>query len=256
MQLKYLDEPLFDLQDVNFQARVNAVNMQIEKGECWHILGPNGAGKSSLLLLLAGVETPCLGELKLNGMPLSEYSLAQLAKTRCFLHQQQQSEFDIPLNQLLSFYTQCSTLPSLIDDYLHINSFLHKPLSSLSGGQQQRFHIARNLVQIWPAIKSGQAIVLLDEPMAHLDIKHQSAVMELLCYICDLGNTLIMSSHDVNISMRYASHVGLMYESRLAYHGLASEVLSLNNLHTVFEHKFTHIQGNTPNENYILSAAT
>jgi ABC-type cobalamin transport system ATPase subunit len=186
---------------------------------------------------------------------LHQHSLIQLATTRCFLHQQQHSEFDIPLVQLLSFYTQSATIPSAINEYLHIEPLLMKPLSALSGGQQQRFHIARNLAQIWPAILVGEGIVLLDEPISHLDIQYQSAVMNLLEYICSLGNCVIMTSHDINISQQYASHVGLLKKGHLLFQGKRSEVLSLNKLALTFEHQFTEIAETSNSQKYIVSAA-
>jgi ABC-type cobalamin transport system ATPase subunit len=248
----HVSKVLFDLQNVNLHGRVSVLNLQLEKGQHWHFLGPNGAGKSSLMSLLAGIEEPNRGTLSFENTLLSDCSLIQLARTRCFLHLQQHSEFDIPLIQLLSFYTQSSKLPSAINDALNINDMLSKPLSSLSGGQQQRFHIARNLAQIWPAVLAGKGLVLLDEPIAHLDIKYQNRTMQLLQDICDLGNTVIMTSHDINTSVKYASHIGLLHHQQLMFQGVTTEVMSLANLKLVFEHTFTEIDGPTASQKYIV----
>jgi ABC-type cobalamin transport system ATPase subunit len=246
---------LYFLDNVSLHARVKAVDLHINKGQCWHFLGPNGAGKSSLVLLLAGIETPSQGVLKLDNIELSKHSLIQLAKTRCFLHQQQHSEFDIPLSQLLRFYTQSSVVPDKIDKCLHIGPLLHKPLSELSGGQQQRFHIARNLCQIWPAIMKGQGLILFDEPISHLDVNYQSAIMTLLQHVCELGNTVIMTSHDINVSQQYASHVGLLKNQKLVFQGCTNDVLNLNNMQAIFEHQFVQIDSEHHSQKYIVSAS-
>ncbi|OFA30890.1 hypothetical protein BAE46_09530 [Glaciecola punicea] len=244
----------YELKNVTLQARVKTVSMCINKGQCWHLLGPNGAGKSSLLLLLSGIETPTHGVLTLGDIPLAEHSLAQLATIRCFLHQQQQSEFDIPLFQLLHFYTNSTHIPRKIEEHLHIASLLHKPLSTLSGGQQQRFHIARNLCQIWSAIVKGEGLILLDEPISHLDVKYQCAILSLLQHVCEMGNTVIMTSHDLNLSQQYASHIGLLKEQQLVFQGLTNEVMRLDNLQTIFDHSFVQIVNEHNTQKYIVSA--
>ncbi|MFT4654997.1 MAG: vitamin B12 transport system ATP-binding protein [Kangiellaceae bacterium] len=255
MRVSSFPSTVYTLENVSLQARIEAVNVHVGKGQCWHFLGPNGAGKSSLLLLLAGIETPTQGVLKLDNTELSEHPLAQLAKTRCFLHQQLHCEFDIPLAQLLGFYTQSSTVPNKIDECLQISALLHKPLSALSGGQQQRFHIARNLCQIWPAILKGHGLILLDEPISHLDVKYQCAIMGLLQHLCELGNTVIMTSHDINVSRQYSSHIGLLQNQKLIFQGCTNDVLTVENLQAVFEHDFVQIDSEYHSQKFIVSAS-
>lgn len=247
--------PVFELKQASLYERINDLEFSIRKGECWHLIGPNGAGKSSILLLLAGLEVPSSGRIALFDTPMHEQSLFQQAQTRCFLHQHQQCEFDIPLSQLLSFYTKMSVLPSQLDACLDINKWLHKPLSELSGGQQQRFHIARSLCQIWPAICAGEGIIIFDEPITHLDIKFQTAVMALLQQLCESGNTAVVSCHDINLSIKYASHVGLVHNQLLVKAGAAKVELTLKNLQMVFDHKFLEINDAAQSQKYIVSSS-
>ena len=254
---------LISLQNVSLHARIKNVNLEIEQGQYWHLLGPNGAGKSSLLDILSGIQLPSNGIAKLNNINIGEHSLATLATTRCFLHQQQHSQFDIPLAQLLQFYAPSVKLPAILDEHLNITPLLNKPLVALSGGQQQRFHIARNLCQIWPAIIKGEALVLLDEPISHLDVKYQYATMCLLKELNAKGNTVVMTSHDINISHQFAGFVGLLQKQALIFQGLAPEVMTLSNLGFIFEHEFQYITGAPSNTNrsaqapqkYIVSAS-
>jgi vitamin B12 transport system ATP-binding protein len=247
--------PVFELKKACLGDRIKGLEFSINKGECWHLIGPNGAGKSSIVLLLAGLEPPSSGRITLLDMPMHEQSLSQQAQTRCFLHQHQQCEFDIPLSQLLSFYTQMSALPKHLDKCLDINKFLHKPLSELSGGQQQRFHIARSLCQIWPAISSGRGVIVFDEPITHLDIKFQTAIMAFLQQLCESGNTVIVSCHDINLSIKYASHVGLVHNQRLVNAGAADTQLSLKNLQIIFDHHFLEINDAAQPNKYIVSSS-
>jgi vitamin B12 transport system ATP-binding protein len=246
---------LYALVGVSLAARVTDVNVHIKKGQCWHFLGPNGAGKSSVLLLLAGLEKPTQGVVKLDNIDLSQYPLTLQAKTRCFLHQQQHSEFDIPLSELLRFSTHSTTVPSAVEDCLQISAILHKPLSALSGGQQQRFHIARSLSQIWPALVKGQGLILLDEPISHLDVKYQHSIMVLLQQLCELGNTVVMTSHDINVSLKYASHIGLLHSQKLLLQGLTNDVLTLDNLGAIFEHDFVCVESALHSQKFIVSAS-
>lgn len=255
VQQSLLNLPIFDAQEINLLGRINNLSLQIDRGQCWHLLGPNGAGKSSILLLLAGLEHPSSGVILCSGTPMLEQSLFQHAKTRCFLHQHQQCEFDIPLSQLLSFYSQTSSIPGDLDECLEINKWLDKPLSELSGGQQQRFHIARSLCQIWPAICAGKGIIVFDEPITHLDIKFQMAIMGFLQQLCGSGNTVIMSCHDINISIKYASHVGLVHNQMLVGAGSAPKLLTLENLQKVFEHQFIEIDDTHQSQKYIVSSS-
>lgn len=246
---------IFEAKHTSLESRIVDVDLQVERGQCWHLLGPNGAGKSSLLLMLAGLENPSSGSILCSDTAISSLSLIELAKTRCYLHQNQQYEFDIPLKQLLKFYTQTSSVPIVLDESLDVNRWLHKPLSELSGGQQQRFHIARSLCQIWPAICDGNGIILMDEPTSHLDIKFQTAIMALLQQLSESGNTVVMSSHDINLSLRYASHVGLLNRQKLVNAGVTKKQLTLKNLQSIFEHRFIEINGDSDTQKYVVSAS-
>lgn len=255
MKSSIYKSPVFELKQASLHDRIKGLELSISKGECWHLIGPNGAGKSSILLLLAGLEAPSSGYITLLDTPMHKQSLFQQAQTRCFLHQHQQCEFDIPLAQLLSFYTQMSALPNQLDKCLDINKWLNKPLSELSGGQQQRFHIARSLCQIWPAIRSGKGIIVFDEPITHLDIKFQTAIMAFLKRLCETGNTVIVSCHDINLSIKYASHVGLVHNQLLVKAGAADAQLSLKNLQMVFDHNFLEITDAAQLHKYIVSSS-
>lgn len=235
--------------------RIKDACLQIRAGQFWHILGPNGAGKSSLLSMMAGIIKPETGSVEYFGQCIQQMGFAEQAKVRCFLQQQQASEFDIPLSQLLEFYAHMSQVPQLLDNHLAINQYLSKPLSQLSGGQQQRFHIARTLCQVWPCIIRGNALIILDEPVAQLDVKYQSAIMQCLTDLCVAGNTVISSCHDINLSLLYASHVALIKNQQVVTSGAASKVLTQQTLTNVYEYPFTQLYDAASGQKYLVGSS-
>ena len=229
------------LKNISLESRIEDVELHIKQGECWHLLGNNGAGKSSLLGLMSGLLAPQKGEVLFNEHNIVDMSIAELAVYRCFLQQLPQSEFDISLRELLFFYTQRTDFPRQVEQALELNGLMHKPLKYLSGGQQQRFHLARCLSQVWHTIEQGQALVLLDEPSQHLDVKYQASLMRLLSTITKRGNIVVMSSHDINQSHQYASHIAWIKHNKIVSSGAVAEQMSTDKINHVFEHEFQQI---------------
>lgn len=215
--------------------------MHCKEGQFWHVLGANGSGKSTLLSALSGL-MPCK-ELSYNQINVEQLSLVQQAQIRSLLSQHHSSEFAVPIKQLLSFFTQFDCLPNEIDISLEINALLHRPLNTLSGGQQQRFHIARCVLQIWQSLKQGQGVLILDEPLQGLDIKHQFQVLDMLKQFCRSGNTVIMSCHDVNMSLKYATHAILLLNGNALEIGSADKCLTSEHLTKVFDVRFSDVDG-------------
>src|SRR5690606_34501352 len=115
------------------------------------------------------------------------------------------------VNESLYFFIpNLFEIPEQLESALEIGPFLNKSMQQLSGGELRRVQIARALLQIWPAIERGHALVLLDEPLQGLDLRHQSLLMQLLTDIAAKGNSLIISNHDLNLCYRYADKVALL----------------------------------------------
>ncbi|MFW8589321.1 ATP-binding cassette domain-containing protein [Glaciecola sp. 2405UD65-10] len=228
------------------------MNLDITEGECWHLLGNNGSGKSSLLALMAGTLAADTGQILLRGRIIDDISLAQLAQARCFLQQLPQAEFDISLQELLTFYSQQTHLPKPVEDALGLSDLMPKSLRKLSGGQQQRFHIALSLTQIWPAIESGKALVLLDEPYQYLDISYQCKLKALLKNILALNNTIVMSTHDVNSCFGLASHIAWLKDNAIMAQGSTHSHLSTHNMTLAYGHAFHEIHDDVQKQRYFI----
>jgi vitamin B12 transport system ATP-binding protein len=226
---------------VSVSNRIQSASLTVTKGQCVHILGPNGAGKSTLLLLLAGLLEAGTGSIVLFNKPVSSWSLASLASMRTLLAQQTECSFHLTVQEYLQFYADIqasSGIPSLLEKALEVTDFLPKILTQLSGGERQRVEICRALLQLWPAIEQGEALVLLDEPLQGLDIRHQYAVAQLAKALSEKGNTVIMSSHDIALSANYATTLWLMQKGKIVAEGNPADVATQANLERVFECHF------------------
>jgi vitamin B12 transport system ATP-binding protein len=229
------------LHDVSVSNRLHSASLTVVTGQCVHILGPNGAGKSTLLLVLAGLLEASAGSVVLFNKPVSSWSLASLASMRTLLAQQTECSFHLTVQEYLQFYADIqasSGIPSLLEKALEVNDFLPKILTQLSGGERQRVEICRALLQLWPTIEQGEALVLLDEPLQGLDNRHQYAVAQLAKALSEKGNTVIMSSHDIALSANYATTLWLMQKGKIVAEGNPADVATQANLERVFECHF------------------
>ncbi|ALS98532.1 ATP-binding cassette domain-containing protein [Lacimicrobium alkaliphilum] len=221
-------------QAISLENRLSNVSLDLISADAVHLLGPNGSGKSSLLNLLAGLISPHQGQLWLEGRELSQYAPAELAIQRCLMEQTQQSVFALTVKESLSFFCAERSLPDVLEQALDISPFLQRPLNQLSGGEQRRVQIARCLMQVWPAIEQGRALILLDEPVQGLDFSHQHRLCELLNELARIGNMLVMSHHQLNLAERYANRIWLMHQGQLVADDIPKQVLTESLLSRVF----------------------
>ncbi|BFT30837.1 vitamin B12 ABC transporter ATP-binding protein BtuD [Alteromonas sp. D210916BOD_24] len=235
------NQRLLDLSGVTLSNRLDIAALQVNQGECIHLIGPNGAGKSSLLLVMAGLIAPDSGSLLMMGKPISQWSLASLATMRTILAQHAHVNFHLSVKEYLSFYSDLSEwrgIPPLLDKALEVSSFMTKMVTHLSGGERQRVEICRTLMQIWPQLVKGEGVVLLDEPLQGLDIRHQYALAQLANVLSEKGNTVIVSSHDIKLSANYSDRLWLMHEGKVVADGNPSQVVTQANLERIFECHF------------------
>ena len=237
---------VIQVSDLEIEKRLNGVSVNAQKGDCIHVIGPNGAGKSTLMTAIAGLVSPDSGRITFKGKPLEYWSLAELASMRTVLAQHLELSFALSVSEYLSFYSISENLiiPSMLETALEIATFLNKPITQLSGGERQRVEICRALLQIWPQLLKGEGIAILDEPLQGLDIRHQYAVATLVQTLCSKGNTVIMSSHDIGLSVNYCSQLWLMQQGNIVASGSPSKVATQFNLEKVFECHFSVNQKN------------
>ena len=231
----------------------------IRPGELLAIVGPNGAGKSTLLSMLSGFRPAEQGELHLDGTPLREWPIAELANRRALVAQQELPGFDWQTNELLSLGSNPakSLVAALLDD-LDLTHLAKRSVLSLSGGERQRVMIARGACQLLsrssPTAKDG-GILLLDEPTSALDIGQQQRLMrQLRAWATQHRMAVVCVLHDLNLASTYADRVWLLHQGQRINHGLPNQVLNPATIAKIYAAELQHIVGG-PHGNPLLALA-
>ncbi len=216
---------------------LDAVDFDAVPGELHALIGPNGAGKSTLLSVLAGDRAPHAGSVTLNGKAISEWRLRELARARAVLQQQHEVNFPFTVREIVAMgrapwrHTPAEerdetaiTMAMRATDVTHL---AYRTMPSLSGGERARAALSRALAQEAPAL-------LLDEPTAALDLKHQEDVMRLARERAASGDTVIVVLHDLNLAAAYADRITLLRRGHLAASGSPREVLTADRIASVY----------------------
>lgn len=213
------------------------VDLAIVPGELVGLLGPNGVGKSSLLAAMAGELAWVTGTVQIDGVHLEQLSALEQAQRRAVVTQQATLNFDLRVKDVLDMgaYPYPQVSQEQIDQWLmralslvDLLSMQEKVYTELSGGEQQRVQLARALVQCF-AIEhhNGAAYLLLDEPLANLDPRHQVQFMQVLeQLVCSAQIGVLIVVHDLNVAARHCHRLVLLNEGRVIASGLPSEVLT------------------------------
>ncbi|MCL2147829.1 MAG: ABC transporter ATP-binding protein [Methanomassiliicoccaceae archaeon] len=202
------------------------------------ILGPNGVGKSTLIHCINKILTPTEGTVLIDDVGVTEYSFKELAKKVGYVPCSSSDAFPLTVIDTVMMgrhphSNRRSTESDLEKVYgvlktLGITGLAMRSFDELSAGQHQKVMLARGLVQ-------EPQILLLDEPTANLDIKHQMEVTRILRDLShDNGILVVMISHDLNIAAKYSDKVILMHEGEIFAIGAPEEVLTEENIHEVY----------------------
>ncbi|HEY1846112.1 MAG TPA: vitamin B12 ABC transporter ATP-binding protein BtuD [Buttiauxella sp.] len=236
--------PLLQLKDVAVAGRLGPISASVRSGELVHLVGPNGAGKSTLLTRMAGLSTG-EGQIVLNDLPLEEWSTTALARTRAYLTQQQIAPFAIPVWHYLRLHqasAQAEALAMALAEAFWLKDKLSRPVNQLSGGEWQRARLAAVILQIHPEVNSQGRLLLLDEPMNSLDVAQQAALDRQLLALCEAGIAVVMSSHDLNHSLRHAHTAWLLRAGKMVAQGNCDDVLTPQHLEVAYNMYFRRLQ--------------
>lgn len=210
---------------------LSSVDCSCAPGRVTAIIGPNGAGKSTLLSHLAGLEAPQSGEVTLDDAPLTSLTPTERARRIGYLPQGQDVHWDIDVMTLamlgrlphrgrfggVSAADRAAVDQALASTQMH--GLAQRAVSTLSGGERARALLARLL--------AGEPDwLLIDEPLASLDIGQQLAVLRLLRAAADHGAGVVMVVHDLTHAMNHADHVVLLDKGALVAAGAPQDVLT------------------------------
>jgi iron complex transport system ATP-binding protein len=218
---------------------LDGVSLSVAKGEMIGILGPNGSGKTTLMKIISAV-LRASGELKIAGRDIGAYGRRELSRLFAVVPQESQVHFPFTVAEIVlmgraSHHSaiglegerdlkvarqslEATDTAALADRYLH----------ELSGGEKQRVMIARALAQ-------EAEILLLDEPAAFLDLKHQVRVFELMRRLNrERGLTIVAALHDLNLAALFFPRLALLSEGKIFRDGSVLEVLTEKNIREVY----------------------
>lgn len=220
----------------------------LRPNELLAIVGPNGAGKSTLLSMLSGFRPAEQGELHLDGKPLREWPIAELANRRALVAQQELSGFDWQTDELVSLGSNPakSLVAALLND-LDLTHLAKRSVLSLSGGERQRVMIARGACQLlsrYSSCAKDGGFLLLDEPTSALDIGQQQRLMrQLRSWANQYRMAVVCVLHDLNLASTYADRVWLLHQGQRIDHGLPSQVLSPEAIADIYAAELQRVEG-------------
>lgn len=223
--------PGFAIQDLSFS---------VAAGEIFGVIGPNASGKTTLIRLLSGVLAPARGEILLAGESLSRLSRASVARRVAVVPQDVPSGFPHTVQDLVlmgrfphgpgRFFESDDDVREA-DQAMAAAEVLElraEPLDRLSGGERQRVMLARALCQRAP-------LLVLDEPTAHLDLRHQAECVGLLRRLNrSAGLTIVLISHDLNLAAEVCDRLLLLRAGSAVSLGPAGAVLDETTLESVY----------------------
>jgi iron complex transport system ATP-binding protein len=236
MQVHSVSEPVLSAQRLTLRAGartlLDAFTHTFYAGEIWCIAGPNGAGKTTLLSALAGLLQPSAGHVELDGARLADWPSLPLAQRRALMPQSAPDAFSASVLDIVML----NRFPHLTGwgwereadreaahaalDLLGLAAFAARDVLSLSGGERQRVALAAVLCQDAP-------LLLLDEPLSHLDLHHQIDCLDALAtWTREPRRTVMFSCHDLNLARRFATHALLLDGAGGACAGPVHDVLT------------------------------
>ncbi|MGE0821771.1 MAG: heme ABC transporter ATP-binding protein [Candidatus Binatia bacterium] len=237
--------PLLNCEQVSFSYGttevLSSVSISVAAGEIVGLLGPNGSGKSTLVRVMSGVFSPQKGQVTYAGRDLRTYDREALARVIAVVPQATNIELPFSVLEVVlmgrSPYLGKFGFESAADlavaqrvmEQTGIPTLAAREVHTLSGGERQRVILARALAQ-------APVVLLLDEPTAFLDIKHQVAICDLVKRLTrDQGLGVVVILHDLNLAALYCDRLALLKAGQLFCQGTPEQVLTYANVKTVYE---------------------
>ncbi len=212
------------------------------------IVGPNGSGKTTLIKVLSGTLAPSSGCAQLDGKPVHALSPRERARRIAVVPQSANVAFPFTAREVV-LMGRNAFVPLLgsekAADYeaaeqamadAGVMEFAERPITELSGGEAQRVIAARALAQ-------HAGTMLLDEPVANLDIRHQTALLELFRRKASEGAAVVCVLHDLNMAERFADDVLVLCAGQVARFGPPQQALDLAALEQIYGQKLLCVPG-------------
>lgn len=237
------DSPIVDVSDVSVQLgsvqALDAVSVEVQRGEFMGVIGPNGAGKTTMLRTISGVLDPSHGSVVVDGHDVTDLPSKASSRLVAVVPQQTSLQFEFDVREVVEMgrtpYRRRVQLDAAEDGHIvdrameqtQVAGFEARDIGEVSGGERQRVLLARALAQDTP-------VMLLDEPTASLDINHQIRTLEIVKSLVGEGKTVMAPIHDLNLAAHYCDRLLLLSEGRRTALGPPDEVLTEDHLESAF----------------------
>ena len=219
---------------------LDRVSVAVDAGELVAVVGPNGSGKSTLLGAVLGTLPRATGAVAIMDRPLESWAPRELARIVGVVTQREEMAFPLRVVESVGLgrYARLAALAAPAEaDTVAVEEAMRRAdvitlaarrTDTLSGGEWQRVRVARALAQ-------EPRLLVLDEPTAALDVRHEMEVFELVRRLCAEGMATLLVTHHLNLAARYADRMLLLHRGRLLADGAPTDVLRAHTLADVFE---------------------
>jgi iron complex transport system ATP-binding protein len=235
---------MLQVRDIRFDyARpvLKGVSFDVGDAELVAVLGPNGSGKSTLLKIVVGILKPASGSVLIDDRNLGSMSRRERARLIGYVAQDSSVKFPLSVMEfvLQGRFAQGRIVGFESDEDIYeanrvmelteISEFSGRLVMELSGGERQRVMLAR-------ALASRPRLLILDEPVANLDIAHQVKMLNLVSSLTADGSmSAIVVTHELNLAAEFATSALLLKSGEVIDHGSPREVMTEGRLKAVFD---------------------
>ena len=223
---------------------ISDISIQIQTGSIYGLIGHNGSGKSTLIKALAGESKPSDGAILIDGVSLTSMTVGQLAKSLAYLPQKlpDATHFDVQELVMLGRYPHQSWLSKPSDEdwaivkqsmqMTGVTQFANQAVSTMSGGERARAWLAMCLAQ-------QTKYLLLDEPLAALDVKYQIEILKLLRKLVDENDlAVVIILHDINLATQFCDQLIALKQGKVCHQGATQTLMNQAVLQEIFGVQF------------------
>ena len=225
----------------NGERVLHNVTFDVQPREFVGLIGPNGSGKSTMLKLIDGILSPQEGTIHIHGVPVRQMARDALARIIAVVPQESPMIFPFTVQEVIlmgraphlgKWRFEGEKDFAVVHRAMEMTETLYlagRSMNRLSGGERQRVLIARALAQ-------EPQLMLLDEPTAFLDIRHQVEFFNLIKLLnTDQGLTVLAVTHDINLASLYCNRIILLKEGRIEANGRPGEVITEDHIQSVYK---------------------
>ena len=234
---------MLQVRDIRFsyvEPVLKGLSFEVGSGKTLAVLGPNGSGKTTLLKTVVGILSPSSGTVLIDGRNLTRASRREAARLVGYVAQESAVRFPLTAmefvlqgrfaqGRLVGFESEEDVREAeRAMNLTETTSFSSRIVSELSGGERQRVMLAR-------ALASRPKLLVLDEPVANLDISHQVKMLDLVSrLVAAEGMSAVVVTHELNLAAEFATAVLLLKSGEVVAFGEPADVLSEERLRSVF----------------------